>query len=416
MNRIFTRTALATALLTTNQALAGGLWLNEFGDFAAGRATAGAVAGTDEAATIIHNPAGASRIEGKQLFLSAGVISPSTEFDIDESGILVGDEDGGDAGNAAPGGAMAYIHDLDSDKWSLGTSLGGLSGAGLDYNDDWVGRYQATDVNIILMAWSVTVAYKLTDNLSVGISPQVYYSDLSLDVNVPGPVVGAPIGNGDVRAELDGDDTGFGFRAGAIYEFSPRTRVGIAYQSELEIDYGGELELKSSNPGLDLTAVSDSNTELDMAQTVRVGLHHDLTDRLGLDFTWGWDDWSTLDAVFVSVDEGSGGGQGLKKNWDDTFHYAAGFQYAINDDWDITAGMAYDTNPVDANDRTADLPVDRQVRYNAGVRYQYATDLVFGGIVNYTDLGSAKINAALWEGEYDTNELFQFSLFWNWLF
>lgn len=409
MAPLLKRSAITIALLSANQSWAGGLWLNEYGDFAAGRATAGAVAGTDEASIIIHNPAGATRIEGSQLFVSAGVISPSVEFDVDESSPLVGDGSGGEAGNAAPGAAFAYIHDIDSDKWSLGVSLGGLSGAGIDYDDNWVGRYQATEVNIILMALATTIAYQVTDKLAIGVAPQFYYSELELDVNLPNLVMP---GNPDLRAELNGDDTGWGVRAGMTYEWSDSTRFGIAYQSELSIDYDGDLKLKARNPDVPIEPQADSNTELDMAQTVRAAVHHDLTDKLGLDLTVGWDDWSTLDGVFVSVDEV--GGASLKKNWKDTYHYAAGFQYELNDNWDIAAGVAYDTNPVDSNDRTADLPVDRQVRYNVGTRYQYSDTLVLGGFFNYTDLGSSKINARFWSGDYNSNEMVQLSVFVNW--
>ena len=78
--------------------LAGGLWLNEYGDFAGGRASAGAAAGTDEAATIIHNPASSTRIEGSQLFGSVGALIPKIEFDVKDSVPFIGDGDGGQAG------------------------------------------------------------------------------------------------------------------------------------------------------------------------------------------------------------------------------------------------------------------------------------------------------------------------------
>ena len=81
---------MSLALLGANQALAGGLWLNDYGDFAAGRASAGAVAGVDEASTIIHNPASATGIEGSQLFLSGGVFIPDVKFDICLSGFFLG--------------------------------------------------------------------------------------------------------------------------------------------------------------------------------------------------------------------------------------------------------------------------------------------------------------------------------------
>lgn len=197
--------------------------------------------------------------------------------------------------------------------------------------------------------------------------------------------------------------------AGFTYEFSPSTRIGIMWQSEFDIEYDGDLKIKGDRP---ITVKADSQTDLDMAQVVRAGLHHQLNDRWGIDLTLGWDDWSTMDSVFVSID--TGGGAALEKSWKDTYHYAAGFQYKLSDDWELTSGIAYDTNPVDADDRTADLPTDRQVRYNAGARYQYNDALILGGYVNYTDLGNARITGDFWTGEYSSNEVYSFSIYLNW--
>ena len=120
-----------------------------------------------------------------------------------------------------------------------------------------------------------------------------------------------------------------------------------------------------------------------------------------------------MDNIMVSVD--TGGGAPLVANWKDTYHYAAGFQYKLNSDWDLTAGMAYDTNPVNSRDRSAYLPVDQQIRYNAGARYHMRDSLVVGSYINYTDLGSAKISGDFWSGKYSSNEMFQFSIFANWI-
>ena len=76
--------------------------------------------------------------------------------------------------------------------------------------------------------------------------------------------------------------------------------------------------------------------------------------------------------------------------------------------------MAYDTNPVNARNRVAQLPSDEQIRYNAGARYQMSDKLEVGGYVNYTDLGSAKIVGDFWTGDYSTNEMYQIAFFANW--
>ena len=70
---------------------------------------------------------------------------------------------------------------------------------------------------------------------------------------------------------------------------------------------------------------------------------------------------------------------------------------------------------VKARTRVPELPVDEQIRYNAGARYHLSNTIAVGGYVNYTDLGSAKIDAGRWSGDYSTNEMYQFSVFVNWM-
>ena len=404
MEKMLQKTAITLVLLGANHALAGGLWLNEYGDFAGGRASAGAAAGTDEAATIIHNPASSTRIEGSQLFGSVGALIPRTKFDVQESTPFIGNGDGGQAGQIAPAASMAYVFDNGWDKWGTGISVEGLAGAGLDYDDDWVGRYKATEVNLLVMALGATLAYQVTDRLSIGIKPQIYYATLTQKLSLP------TTDRNDVSAKLDGDDTGFGGMVGAAYEFNAGTRVGISWQSSFDIEFDGEIKVNGSR-GDGIQANSD--TELTMAQYVRVALHHDVDDRLGLDFTLGWDNWEQLDNIFVSIKDG--GGAPIDTVWKDTYHFAAGFQYQLNDAWDVTAGIAYDTNVVKARNRVPELPVDEQIRYNAGARYHLSNTIAVGGYVNYTDLGSAKIDAGRWSGDYSTNEMYQFSVFVNWM-
>lgn len=401
MRKTALSSAIAAVLLGAAQTQAGGLWLNEYGDFSGGRSSAGAAAGLTDAASIIHNPAGGALVEGSQLFASAGMFIPDIEFDVDYSNPISGNGDGGSAGLNAPAGGGAYVFDSGSERWTFGLYLAGLAGAGLDYDKDWVGRFQATKSELLLLGIGGTASYRVNERLSLGAAVQYFYATLDMELGIP-----SLPGREEGRASLDGSDTEIGFALGAIYEISDRTRIGIKYQSEVEPDFDGKLKVSSRDVRV------DSNTELTMAQIVRIGLHHDLNDTVGLDFTWGWDDWSALDSVFVSVPDREAA---LHKNWEDTYHYAIGMQYKLNADWDLTTGVSYDTNPVDAYERTADLPVDRQIRYSGGARYQFSDSIVLGGYLNYTDLGSSKIRGRNWGGEFSDNSVISFAFNINWI-
>jgi long-chain fatty acid transport protein len=404
---------VAAVMLSAGTASAGGLWLNEYGDFSGGRAAAGASAGTDEAMTIAYNPASILRQEGSQLFVSAGAIFGNMNFDVNYSNPRYGYGDGGNAGQIAPLASMAYINDLGSEKWSAGVFFGGLSGAGMKYHDDWVGRYQATEVNLSLLALAPAVAYQVTDKLSLGVSAQAVYADLKLHMAVPRLNPGLQDGKGN----LNGNDVKPAYALGALYELSDVTRFGLFYQSEIKVKFDGDLKVNipADNIAGSIIGVrsASTDTKINFAQYARFSVHQDLDDRWSVDLTIGWDDWSALGNVLVSTENGAAG---IPTEWKDTYHYAWGAQYKLSENWDLTGGVAYDSNPVDSEYRNAQLPVDRQIRYAGGARYKLSDSLTVSGYLMYMDLGGSQINATNFGGDFDYNDAIQVAVNANWSF
>jgi long-chain fatty acid transport protein len=82
--------------------------------------------------------------------------------------------------------------------------------------------------------------------------------------------------------------------------------------------------------------------------------------------------------------------------------------------------VAYDTDPVDEKDRTADMPIDEQWRYAAGFDYVRDSGMRISGSVVYADYGEADIVSDRappffgFEGDYQTNELWFASVSFNW--
>ena len=74
MKRIITCLVAALSVIGSASTSAGGLWLNEFGSPAMGRARAGAEAGVDDASTVLHNPATITRLDKEQWMAAGGLI------------------------------------------------------------------------------------------------------------------------------------------------------------------------------------------------------------------------------------------------------------------------------------------------------------------------------------------------------
>ncbi len=82
------------------------------------------------------------------------------------------------------------------------------------------------------------------------------------------------------------------------------------------------------------------------------------------------------------------------------------------------AGVAYDTDPADASKRTADMPIDRQIRLSGGATYTYAGGSSLGGVLTFADYGDARIdNGGAWGqvvGEYDKNRILFMGINYAW--
>ncbi len=388
---------LVTATVPT---WAGGLYINEFGTPSMGVASAGAQAVASDASTAFHNPAGMTRITGKELMFTGGALYSTIKFDTDDDTPIAGGN-GDDAGSPAPMLGQFYVHSL-TERLKLGANLISMTGAVLDYDSNWSGRYLNTEVTLLSITLNPTLAYRVTDWLSIGGGPQIMYADFNFKLKAP-----PPIGIGEV--EIDGDDIVFGYDLGAMVEISEQTRFGIIYQSEIEPKFTGDVEFS----GGAVTADAGTDTEITLAQFIRASMYHELNDQWALLGTIGWEDWSAFDNINISTDRGSAN---IPRDWHDTYKFAAGVHYRPVDQWLLQLGFAYDTSPVDSDDRTPDMPVDRQIRYSLGAQYKWRETISVGSQFVYADYGDAKIRKNLLKGDYERNDIFFFALNLNWKF
>jgi long-chain fatty acid transport protein len=142
-------------------------------------------------------------------------------------------------------------------------------------------------------------------------------------------------------------------------------------------------------------------------------MYHELNDQWALLGTIDWEDWSAFDNVNISTGQGS---QNIPRDWHDTYKFAAGVHYRPVDPWLLQLGFAYDTSPIDSDDRTPDMPIDRQIRYSLGAQYKWSENISVGSSFVYADYGDAKIKNNLLRGDYERNDLFFFALNLNWKF
>lgn len=215
--------------LSLGQAHASGFQLKENSVKSMGAAFAGAGVRTDDGSVVVNNPATTARFNGTTFQVDATAIDLSYEFKgsgTDALGRPLSGGDGGNAGDISALPAMSVIHKLDN-----GLAFGGMISApfGLktEYDSGWSGRYfgQTSEVEIVDLTLVAAVDV-VPERFSVGVGVVYSHADVTLSRAVDfgtllfanpatRPLPFARPQTADGFAEVQGDDTGFGWIVGA---------------------------------------------------------------------------------------------------------------------------------------------------------------------------------------------------------
>jgi Long-chain fatty acid transport protein len=226
------------AALGCAEAQASGFQLREQSSEGLGNAFAGSTAKAYNLSTIYYNPAGMTRLEGNQIAGSATWIAPVARFEggaTSPLGVARTGTMGGDAIKDAAVGAVYAMWDYRPDL-KFGIAVTAPFGLRSEYEEDWVGRYHALHSGVTNINVSPSVAYRVNDRLSVGGGVQVGYVKARLTQAIDLSAAG----QGDGLATVKGDDIGYGFDLGALYEFTKTTRVGVNWRSQMSYTLEGD--------------------------------------------------------------------------------------------------------------------------------------------------------------------------------
>ena len=410
--------ALELALSNVNAA---GLWLYEQGTPDVGTANAGVVARASDAATASVNPAGMTRLKESQAMVAIQPIYGDMTFDVDTSSF--GGGDGGNGVGWVPSGGLFYVHSLSNDL-KLGFSAGSYLGLGIDFNDDWAGRYYATKNELITAFAQGSAAYRVNDWLSVGAGAAFVYGELEYEAAVNNLLDALP----DGQLEFDDTDTTGAVMLGVLTEPRTDTRIGLTFISKVELEFSDNNKFSGTGPllnaAMNLSGLRGSTTQLDftLPRQLMLSALHELNNKFSIEANFGWQNWSEFGQVGLSLGGPNASSLKVDANFSDTWHCALGARYRLDPKWSVSTGVAYDSSPVSNSDRTVAMPLDRQYRIGMGLQYALRNDVTLGVAYEYMDAGDAPVNQSGgplrgdFEGDLDSADFHFFALNANWKF
>ena len=283
--------------ICTGIAYAGAAYIYEMGNPTdTGYAGAGLAARANDAGTVFANPAGMTRFQGSTYLAGATPLYINAAFNPDE-GTTVSGSDGG-VDEFLAGASFAYIRPV-TEKLRLGISAQNYFGLALDWGDNWVGRYEATQLALIAPQLQPTAAYKVNNWLSLGAGAGLTLGVLADEARVNN--LDPNLGDGKLKYS----DTDFAVQGnfGVMIEPSDKTRIGLRYLTETELDFKDDIYTSGVGPAIADAMKSVGNVDLamKMPQSLMAGIFHQVNDQWAVLGSVGWDDWSRFGRVRVKV-------------------------------------------------------------------------------------------------------------------
>ncbi len=377
------KSPLVVGLLLSGYQLTGhtaGFALSEQSGSGLGNAYAGAAAVAEDASTIYFNPAGMTYIQGRQLVGALHTIKTSGDFNnhgsIAAAGRPLGGE-GGDFGSWAFLPNIYYKQDL-TEQWKFGIGVGTPFGLKTEYNRNWMGRFQGIKSELKTININPSLAWKVNDQWSLGFGISAMWAEAELTSAANLGLLGA------TTVKNKGDDWGFGYNLGTIYQATPDTRFGVAYRSKVEQHLKGDVRspftLANGNPAATLN--TDISADLTLPETFSVSAFSQLDERWQLLTDITWTRWSQFKELKIMRENGSNTtvGPSITEHWNNVLRYSVGLNYLYSDTIKLRTGLAYDDEAIDNEHRTSRIPGNDRIWLSLGASWQYTpeTKLDFG--------------------------------------
>ncbi|MAI07700.1 MAG: aromatic hydrocarbon degradation protein [Magnetococcales bacterium] len=366
-------------------ALGAGFQLKEQSGSLQGLSFAGASAKADDASVMFYNPAGITRLKGTQGHANLSLIKPSAKFNNDASGFTaaavpaatahtVNDGEGGDAGSLAAIPAIYAVSSMDNGV-RYGLAINTPYGLKTEYNDDWVGRYYAIKSELMTINVAPTVAWKVNEEWSLGAALNIQYAEAELTNATRLNNVALA----DALTTLKGNDLGFGFRVGTMYEPTDSTRIGLAYQSGIHHKLEGDVKTILGSTLIGAASTDNAEAKLRTPDVASLGVYHKLNDRLAVMGELAWTNWSVFENLTVVNSDTGSVLSNVEEKWDDSYFMALGMEYnpcnCPNKRFQF--GVAYDQTPVDDEYRTFRIPDEDRLWVSFGYGQEWGEDKSF---------------------------------------
>ncbi|ENH4361732.1 outer membrane protein transport protein [Vibrio fluvialis] len=380
-NKKFLSIAVACGLASvSNLTQAAGFQLAEYSATGLGRAYAGEAAIADNAGSQWRNPAMLTYLKGTQISAGALYVNPNVDVEGDVS--FYGSTSSTSSSDYANDAVIPnfYISHQVNEKWALGLAFGTNYGMETELDSGFAASHFGDEAMVTTMEANANIAYQLTETVSIGGGIRYVMGEGHFGAKSPSQTEALGLTKGTTLKYMEGDDTSWGWQAGAAWQMTPNNRVGFAYKSEVDLKLSGSANMYVQSYG---KVLSDTGyMMLTLPATAELSTYHQLTDQFALHTSINWTDWSSFEKLQAELDT-MGTVMVKEENWKDNYRFAVGATYQVDPKLALRSGVAYDTAAVSTKNRTITIPETDRIWLSVGAGYDVTEQLTLDAAFTY---------------------------------
>ncbi|HUR45672.1 MAG TPA: outer membrane protein transport protein [Candidatus Saccharimonadales bacterium] len=294
----------------------------------------------DNPSAIYYNPAGIAFQPGLNAQYGAHIISINSEYH----------SFSGSSANSKfeiqPVPQLYITYMPSNSTLAYGVGVYAPFGLGLEWPENSSFRSLAVEGRMLYANVNPVVAWKPASTFSISAGPTLNYSKVNLRQ-------GLGLAPGD-QFQYKGDDFGFGFNAGLLWQPLTQLSFGATYRSASTMNYSGTANSQTI-PGL--TGSARTKVKVDFPQFVIAGVSYRPTPDWNIEVNVDWTDW---DVVKVLTFEGTrqiyGSDVQLPLNWKASWLYELGVTRQLGNGWFVSGGYFFSQNSSPDRNFTPSIP------------------------------------------------------------
>ncbi|MFZ7136153.1 outer membrane protein transport protein [Avibacterium avium] len=446
---LFTKTLLSSALLAVaGGAQAAAFQLAEVSSSGLGRAYAGEAAIADNASVVATNPALMTLFKTNQFSAGGVYVDSKIRVDGTATATLNGQpvaKGNADNNNVVPGAFVPNLYYVApiNDKVALGAGMNVNFGLKSEYDRDYSAGIFGGTTDLTTINLNFSGAYRVAKGFSVGAGINAVYA--KAEVERTAGIIADGLRNGAAAAQAnatklantpyatqaataaaqlsaasqgissretvlthleDRSAWGFGYNLGLVYEFNERNRLGLAYHSKVDIKFKDRNAVSYMPYGV-MPYTGAGTLTLNLPAYWEFSGFHQLTDALAVHYSYKYTQWSRLEKLYASYDNGQTAFEKEEK-YRNNSRIALGLTYNINEKLTFRSGIAYDEAAATKQHASASIPDTDRTWYSLGATYKFTPNLsvdfgfshLRGKVVHFTETQSVARDKMVVKTEY----------------